>query len=248
MTDWMMRAATMSGFGKSDQRETATGFEWMTGESAFDMPGEMAAAMRLMANPAAGAMAMSALGFGIAAQAFGIWAGSMTGALQLSQHLLTLSASGQAAPASSGPAPSLKREKPALTVVATNKTPAQVAVAAVAPVVEESGAAPAQTRRAPSVSSVEPVTAEAAPQSAARRPSSIERPAAPDDLKAISGIGPKLEKVLNDLGIWTWGQVAAWDKAEIAWMDDHLGFKGRIDRDAWIEQARTRSSPMKTAK
>src|SRR5262245_66498917 len=117
MTDWMMRAATMSVFGKSDGGDT--GFERMTGGAAFDMPAEMAAAMRLMANPAAGVMAMSALGFGIAAQAFGLWAGSMTGTLQLSQRLLALSAPGEAATPSSGPAPSPKREKPALTVVAT---------------------------------------------------------------------------------------------------------------------------------
>jgi len=80
--------------------------------------------------------------------------------------------------------------------------------------------------------------AEAALPDASRKPRPLPRPAALDDLKAISGIGPKLEKVLNDLGIWTYAQIAAWDKAEIAWMDDHLGFKGRIDRDAWIAQAR----------
>jgi NADH-quinone oxidoreductase subunit E len=239
MTDRMVRTAMMSVFGKSDQREGATGFEWMTGESAFDMPAEMSAAMRLMANPAAGVVAMSALGFGIAAHAVGLWAGSMTGALQLSQRLLTLSAPGPAAAASSGPAPSPKREKPALTVVAKNEAPAPVEVAAtaVSPVVEERAAA-APARRAPSSSPAEPVAAAATRTSVEPRPRSIERPAAPDDLKAISGIGPKLEKVLNDLGVWTYAQIAAWDKATVAWVDDHLGFKGRIDRDGWIAQAR----------
>ena len=58
----------------------------------------------------------------------------------------------------------------------------------------------------------------------------IERPAAPDDLKAISGVGPKLEKVLNDLGVWTYAQVAAWSSAEVAWVDDYLSFSGRIGR------------------
>ena len=58
-----------------------------------------------------------------------------------------------------------------------------------------------------------------------------------DDLKAISGIGPKLEKVLNDLGIWTYAQIAAWSSAEVAWVDDYLSFSGRIGRDKWIEQA-----------
>ena len=69
------------------------------------------------------------------------------------------------------------------------------------------------------------------------KPRAIERPAAPDDLKAISGIGPKLEKVLNDLGVWTYAQVAAWGSEEVAWVDDYLSFSGRIGRDKWIEQA-----------
>ncbi len=70
-----------------------------------------------------------------------------------------------------------------------------------------------------------------------RQPRRIGRPAKPDDLKKINGIGPKLEKVLNDLGIWTYGQLAAWGPAEIAWVDDYLAFKGRIDRDDWLGQA-----------
>ncbi|WP_255561759.1 NADH-ubiquinone dehydrogenase [Pseudohoeflea coraliihabitans] len=70
-----------------------------------------------------------------------------------------------------------------------------------------------------------------------RRPRDIERPAAPDDLKAISGIGPKLEQVLNGLGVWTYAQIADWTPSEIAWVDDYLQFKGRIGRDDWISQA-----------
>jgi NADH-quinone oxidoreductase subunit E len=70
-----------------------------------------------------------------------------------------------------------------------------------------------------------------------RQPTSITKPRKPDDLKAISGIGPKLEVVLNGLGVWTYAQIAAWTKEEIAWVDDYLSFKGRIGRDDWIEQA-----------
>ena len=69
------------------------------------------------------------------------------------------------------------------------------------------------------------------------KPAAIEKPASPDDLKAISGIGPKLETVLNGLGVWTYAQIAVWSPAEIAWVDDHLGFNGRIGRDGWIAQA-----------
>lgn len=70
------------------------------------------------------------------------------------------------------------------------------------------------------------------------RPTAIDKPASPDDLKAIAGIGPKLEKVLNGLGIWTYGQIAVLKQDEIAWLDDHLGFAGRIGRDDWIGQAK----------
>ncbi len=70
-----------------------------------------------------------------------------------------------------------------------------------------------------------------------RAPKSMDKPETPDDLKAIAGIGPKLEKVLNGLGVWTYGQIAALSREEIAWLDDYLSFKGRIDRDGWLAQA-----------
>ncbi|WP_290997662.1 hypothetical protein [Hoeflea sp.] len=70
-----------------------------------------------------------------------------------------------------------------------------------------------------------------------RRPAEIEKPATPDDLKLISGVGPKLEQVLNGLGVWTFAQIAAWQPEEVAWVDDYLQFTGRIDRDEWIAQA-----------
>lgn len=64
------------------------------------------------------------------------------------------------------------------------------------------------------------------------------RKAGADDLKLISGVGPKLESVLNDLGFWHFDQIAKWTKQEIAWVDDNLKFKGRIERDDWIKQAK----------
>lgn len=60
-----------------------------------------------------------------------------------------------------------------------------------------------------------------------------------DDLKLIKGVGPKLEGVLNDMGIYHFDQIAAWTPAEVAWVDSRLKFKGRIDRDGWVEQAKT---------
>ena len=70
------------------------------------------------------------------------------------------------------------------------------------------------------------------------RPQGIARPARPDDLKLISGVGPKIEGILNALGIYRYEQIAKWKKAERAWVDDHLRFRGRIEREDWVRQAK----------
>ena len=57
-------------------------------------------------------------------------------------------------------------------------------------------------------------------------------------MKLISGVGPKLEKTLNDMGFWHFDQVEKWGKAEIEWVDSRLRFKGRIERDDWMAQAK----------
>lgn len=59
-----------------------------------------------------------------------------------------------------------------------------------------------------------------------------------DDLKLISGVGPKLEKTLNSLGFWHFSQIAKWKKSDVAIVDNELSFKGRIERDDWIVQAK----------
>ncbi|MGV6849519.1 MAG: NADH-quinone oxidoreductase subunit NuoE [Marinibacterium sp.] len=61
-----------------------------------------------------------------------------------------------------------------------------------------------------------------------------------DDLKMIKGVGPKLEQLLFKLGFYHFDQIAAWTDAEIAWVDANLeGFKGRVTRDNWVDQAKT---------
>ena len=70
------------------------------------------------------------------------------------------------------------------------------------------------------------------------RPKGIAKPKTPDDLKMISGVGPKIEGILHSLGIYTFAQVAAWKKAERDWVDDYLKFKGRIEREDWVKQAK----------
>jgi len=59
----------------------------------------------------------------------------------------------------------------------------------------------------------------------------------PDDLKLISGVGPVLEKTLNDLGITKYSQVASLSDDEIARVEDRLRFRGRMARDNWKGQA-----------
>ena len=66
-----------------------------------------------------------------------------------------------------------------------------------------------------------------------------------DDLKLISGVGPKLEKTLNGLGFFHFAQIAKWKKADVAIVDDELSFKGRIERDDWIKQAKALAKKVK---
>ncbi len=65
-----------------------------------------------------------------------------------------------------------------------------------------------------------------------------EAPAGADDLKKLSGVGPALEKKLHAAGVTSFAQVAAWTDADVAAMDEKLSFKGRIEREGWIEQAK----------
>jgi len=102
-----------------------------------------------------------------------------------------------------------------------------------------------------------------APKAAARPAKAVKKPAAPankaegaatgtkpemlqeartggaDDLKKIKGVGPKLEALLNTMGVYHFDQIAAWSEAELDWVDANLeGFKGRASRDGWIAQAK----------
>jgi predicted flap endonuclease-1-like 5' DNA nuclease len=64
-------------------------------------------------------------------------------------------------------------------------------------------------------------------------------PGAPDDLKLIVGVGPVLERMLYQLGITTYRQIANWTERDIDDVDSRLHeFPGRIRRDAWVTQAR----------
>jgi len=70
-------------------------------------------------------------------------------------------------------------------------------------------------------------------------PPLLASPGAPDDLKLIVGVGPVLERMLQQLGIATYRQIARWSERDIDDFDARLPeFHGRIRRDDWVTQAR----------
>jgi len=59
-----------------------------------------------------------------------------------------------------------------------------------------------------------------------------------DNLTRIKGVGVKIEESLNEIGIYHFDQIAAWDAENIAWADSTLGFPGRAKREEWVTQAK----------
>jgi large subunit ribosomal protein L21 len=59
-----------------------------------------------------------------------------------------------------------------------------------------------------------------------------------DDLTKISGIGPVIAKKLKGLGLTQFQQIAGLTPERVAEIDQELKFKGRIEREEWIEQAK----------
>jgi small subunit ribosomal protein S2 len=87
---------------------------------------------------------------------------------------------------------------------------------------------------------METVTAGAAAETAADEviePLFTTPEGAADDLKKITGVGPVLEKKLNQLGITRLDQIANLSDEDIARIDTALNFRGRISRDDWTGQA-----------
>jgi molybdopterin-containing oxidoreductase family membrane subunit len=60
-----------------------------------------------------------------------------------------------------------------------------------------------------------------------------------DDLKQIKGVGPQMEKTLNEIGIFTFAQVSRMTAREYELLDELTGsFPGRAQRDDWAGQAK----------
>lgn len=102
-------------------------------------------------------------------------------------------------------------------------------------------AAPAKAEKAAKTPKAPKADVTEAPAIEGTKPANLlteARDGTPDDLKKISGVGPKLEGLLHSNGVFHFDQIAAWTPSEIAYMDEQLSFKGRIERDGWIDQAK----------
>jgi len=102
------------------------------------------------------------------------------------------------------------------------------------------GAGFAATAAAPSAATPKAEAAKPAKVDAQTAVEEAKPASGADDLKELSGVGPALEKKLHDAGVTSFAQVAAWTEDDVAAMDEKLSFKGRIEREGWIEQAKAK--------
>ncbi|WP_319499165.1 hypothetical protein [uncultured Cohaesibacter sp.] len=92
-------------------------------------------------------------------------------------------------------------------------------------------------------------TAEQKAEAVGTKPLALDGPieGKADDLKQIKGIGKVIEGKLNAMGVYHFKQIADWDRGEVNYVSTFLSFKGRIDRENWVAQAKLLSSGQATA-
>lgn len=238
---------------KGKEQEAQTTVDPAFGAAHLPYMSEALALNPLLANQAAAMAAATAVGLSLANQMavsfLGAWQSSLenfqrqqaaqsapkpAATATVSEELV---AAGAAAPQSAAPvaekpkattsrssSSALSRgPKAATKAVAVKKAKKAVSAAPVAKVVAQPEPAPSpvkKTRGRPKASA-KPVAAPVA-----------------DDLKRVSGIGPKLESTLQGMGIKGFADIAAWTEKDIARFDKELGFEGRITRDDWVGQAK----------
>ncbi|SMC45197.1 50S ribosomal protein L21 [Primorskyibacter flagellatus] len=105
-----------------------------------------------------------------------------------------------------------------------------------------SGADASGVKAAVGAGSVAGVPVATPKKAAAKKAAPKAAAAGGDDLKKLSGVGPALEKRLHENGVTTFAQIAAWTEADVTEMDEKLSFKGRIEREGWIAQAKDLAS------
>jgi predicted flap endonuclease-1-like 5' DNA nuclease len=155
-----------------------------------------------------------------------------------------------AEPAAKPAAKSIKKTDKATGKPVEKAAPAKSSKAAASPKAPAKPAAakPAAAKKAPAAKS-KPSTASALDAALSKskdapvagQPEMLDKPRGgkADDLKLIKGVGPALEKILNDVGVWHFDQVASWKAKDIAFVDAKMQrFSGRITRDEWVKQAK----------
>ncbi|WFU11185.1 5' DNA nuclease [Rhizobium sp. CB3090] len=196
----------------------------------------------LMAHPAAAFAAATAIGFGFSSQMAGAFFGALQGAVEATNKLAgsldekNNDAVEEELPTKGDGVREATPVKASPAVKPVKATPAEVKKVEPKPaaVKAEPVKTPAKARAKVKVVAAEPVAAK--PSTAPAR--SRKAAAKTDDLKRISGVGPKLEQVLNGRGILRFADIAAWNEADVERIDAELGCDGRIRRDDWVGQAR----------
>eukprot|EP00933_Yihiella_yeosuensis_P004952 TRINITY_DN109369_c0_g1_i1.p1 TRINITY_DN109369_c0_g1~~TRINITY_DN109369_c0_g1_i1.p1 ORF type:complete len:211 (+),score=48.54 TRINITY_DN109369_c0_g1_i1:142-774(+) len=90
--------------------------------------------------------------------------------------------------------------------------------------------AEAPAEKAPSKAAAKKEAPKAAPKAA---------PAGNDDLTQLTGVGPAFAKKLNDAGVTSFAQVAAWDAAEIERLESEIsGLKTKAEKGDWVAEAK----------
>ncbi|WP_157015312.1 NADH-ubiquinone dehydrogenase [Mesorhizobium xinjiangense] len=215
-------------------------FDRMSRDFSAMFSDQAAGSVNLMMQPfAAGA----AFGAGLAGQALGAWMGAVAGSMDAAQKMSVVALRSEVddddAPAYKAPKSPARRVKAAVDTLAEDvedATRAAIQAGGETALAIEKDFADAVDAVAQGNQASGAGQARDAIERAADRPA-VDFSAGPDDLKMISGIGAKMEQVLNGLGVWTYAQIAAWSEKDIARVEEHLGFKGRIGRDAWQKQA-----------
>jgi NADH-quinone oxidoreductase subunit E len=211
----------------------------------------------LLAHPTAAMAAATAIGFGLTTQMASAFLGAMQGAFDTADRLSKAAEADAAKVASeeakvepaakvksAEPAPAAEAPKAEPAVVAKAEKPvakkAKAAVKAAKPVAAKAPAKKAASVKASTAAKTPAAKSVKAPAKSAPAPKAKPRAASAkaDDLKQISGIGPKLEEVLNSMGYRSFADIAKLDAKAIAKLEADTGLTGRIGRDDWVGQAK----------
>lgn len=180
------------------------------------------------------------LGAGFALSSSGAFAGRSAltfdiGLLLATAYVAGLPLGGGAKLLAPAAAPEAPAKRPKIVVVRGEAPDAQPAA--------EAAAAPAAT---PAAAEHAPIVIPSRRGNGASRPPAGAKPmglaaprgGAPDDLSKIKGVGPKSREKLHALGVFHYDQIAAWSPEEAKWIGAALGVPGRVERGAWVAQAK----------